>query len=467
MPTHMPHRFEKSAPQFDPTNPRSLLRYFADLDYLFTQHQVSDDQQRKRHACTYLDIDSEDLWRLVPEYKPPATFATFKTAIFTFYPGANDEYRVSDMEKLVADQARAEIESADDLGAYYRRFIAITSSLLESRRISTIFANRAFVNGFQPPLWERIHRRLREKLPDHFWDDPYDTEIVYEAGLFVFHCAHVSTSSVSAQPAISSSSASLPSPSSSHQEFFDRFFNSLSSTIASTIRRHPPPIPSTPAPIVRILSPPSHTASAADPLAKFEQDVADLQKAPVPEPNPDPAGVRIAKLQRELDELLKPAVSSPVPSHLLQTPTPAPYAAFKASQTSQDSTASRSGVPETPKTSEKPRVEPAEFHEHVYKTPSYLLARGELARRASTFMIAERSPPDRESPDINPPPAALISCISPTFAHIYDTSAHPCQFVPLFSTQYTSETFGFYSRFTHARSRPSSGKDPPCCDEIT
>jgi hypothetical protein len=78
MTTHMPHRFEKSAPRFDPTNPRSLRRYFADLDDLFIQHNVSDDQQKKRHATKYLDIEAEDFWRVIPEYKPPASFETFR-----------------------------------------------------------------------------------------------------------------------------------------------------------------------------------------------------------------------------------------------------------------------------------------------------------------------------------------------------------------------------------------------------
>jgi hypothetical protein len=160
MTTYMPTRNQKSAPRFNPKNPRSLRRYFADLAHLFVQHNVSDDQQKKRHATTYVDIDTEDFWRVIPEYKPPASFETFRDAIFKYYPGADDEYRISDLENLVAEQARVEIENREDLAAYYRKFGALSSSLLETRRVSSIFVNRIFVRGFQPSLWLRIEKRL-------------------------------------------------------------------------------------------------------------------------------------------------------------------------------------------------------------------------------------------------------------------------------------------------------------------
>jgi hypothetical protein len=108
----------------------------------------------------YLNIEAEDFWRVIPEYKPPASFETFRDAIFKYYPGADNEYRICDLEKLVADQARVEIESIGDLASYYRKFGALSSSLLETQRISSIFVNRLYVRGFQPSLWVHIERRL-------------------------------------------------------------------------------------------------------------------------------------------------------------------------------------------------------------------------------------------------------------------------------------------------------------------
>jgi hypothetical protein len=89
MTTYMPTRNQKSTPRFDPKNPRSLRRYFTDLAHLFVQHNVSDDQQKKRHATTYLDIDTEDFWGVIPEYKLLASFETFHDVIFKYYPGAD------------------------------------------------------------------------------------------------------------------------------------------------------------------------------------------------------------------------------------------------------------------------------------------------------------------------------------------------------------------------------------------
>src|SRR5882724_10612919 len=61
-PITMPLRGDRSAPHFDPSQPRELRRYFADLAVHFTRSKIDDNQEKKRYACRYVDIDTEELW---------------------------------------------------------------------------------------------------------------------------------------------------------------------------------------------------------------------------------------------------------------------------------------------------------------------------------------------------------------------------------------------------------------------
>ena len=88
----MPSRGDRAAPQFDPKQPRGLRRYFADLEVQFGKAAVTDIPTQKRYACSYVDIDTSELWELIPEYADVTkTFDNFKTAIGELYPGSQDE----------------------------------------------------------------------------------------------------------------------------------------------------------------------------------------------------------------------------------------------------------------------------------------------------------------------------------------------------------------------------------------
>jgi hypothetical protein len=212
--------------------------------------------------------------------------------------------------------------------------------------------------------------------------------------MFMLYGTPTSGPSVPDKPALSQSPAltSLPSP--SHQEFFDQFFSNLSSTIACAMRHPPTSSPLTPAPTVSVQSPAPPTVPAPTPapaslpvstpdsaevhLTRLERDLAELQKATVPEPKPDLAHVCIAKLEKELEELCKPSLVSP---RSVQSPPPASRVDNQTSPVFM--------------------VHGAEIIEQVRQTPPYMLARGELALRASTFMITEPS----RVPDAMPHPA--------------------------------------------------------------
>jgi hypothetical protein len=137
-PSTMLPRGHGSAPKFTPDVPRELQHYFKELELLFGPAQVVDNMEKKKHTCRYIDIDTMDLWKAIPEFDITRTFDEFKSAIFKLYPGSESErkWTIADMDKLVGEQLGMGILNVSDLGNHYRVFYTITQILLTKNRIS-------------------------------------------------------------------------------------------------------------------------------------------------------------------------------------------------------------------------------------------------------------------------------------------------------------------------------------------
>jgi hypothetical protein len=201
-PIAMPLRRDHSAPYFDPRQPRELRSYFADLADHFAQSEIDDDQEKKRYACRYVDIDTEELWESRLERSDRAkSFSDFVQAIYRLYPGAEgqQQWLVADMERLVEERSQMGIRTLGDLGDYYRSFIAITTFLCGRNRLSNRDQSQAFMQGLSCDLRDRVSRRLQLKFPDHLADDPYRLDDIYEAAQFILHGTATSVSITATQ----------------------------------------------------------------------------------------------------------------------------------------------------------------------------------------------------------------------------------------------------------------------------
>ena len=187
-PIHMPVRGERSAPTFDKTKPRELLRFFDELEYLFERAQLTDSSDRKKQLLRYVDVDTEQIWRTFPEFKlEDKTYTDLKEAILKYYPDASGDYVYSlrDMDLMIGERQRLGIASANDLTAYHLQFIAITSWLIDKKQLGDLEQQRAYVRAFQSPLLSAINNRLQLKKPDHHPNIPYEVQDVYEAARFI------------------------------------------------------------------------------------------------------------------------------------------------------------------------------------------------------------------------------------------------------------------------------------------
>ncbi|KAF9816817.1 hypothetical protein IEO21_03897 [Rhodonia placenta] len=186
----MPPRGHSTAPSFDPSEVRSLRRYFQDLEALFVRCQITDEAAKKQWAVRYPSIDVADLWETIESFIDVAkSYNDWKADIRALYPGADDtrKWSLADMDQLIGERARIGIHNAADLGCYYRDFMAITKHLIAQNRLSPIEQSRAFLRGFQPALLTRLETRLHLKHPDHYADDPYTMAEIHAAATFILH----------------------------------------------------------------------------------------------------------------------------------------------------------------------------------------------------------------------------------------------------------------------------------------
>ncbi|EED83114.1 predicted protein [Postia placenta Mad-698-R] len=140
----MPPRGHSTAPSFDPSEVRSLRRYFQDLEALFTRCQITDEAAKKQWAVQYPSIDVADLWETIESFIDVAkSYNDWKADVRALYPGADDtrKWSLADMDQLIGERARIGIHNAADLGCYYRDFMAITKHLIAQHRLSTIEQN--------------------------------------------------------------------------------------------------------------------------------------------------------------------------------------------------------------------------------------------------------------------------------------------------------------------------------------
>ena len=84
---HMPAASNQNAPRFDPAKPRELQRYFDEVVQLLRDCSITDEADKKFHTVRYLDCDTADTWKQLPEYDAAHNYDAFKEAVWKLYPG--------------------------------------------------------------------------------------------------------------------------------------------------------------------------------------------------------------------------------------------------------------------------------------------------------------------------------------------------------------------------------------------
>ena len=130
----------------------------------------------------------EWLWKTAHTFTDLAcSYEDFKAEIIALYPEAiaAQEHTLVDLDRVVSDCARTQIGSEAELREFYHEFLTISRSLISKGRISMQMQSHQFLASFEPRLGTAICARLHVKFPDQFPDDPYNTDAIFNAALYV------------------------------------------------------------------------------------------------------------------------------------------------------------------------------------------------------------------------------------------------------------------------------------------
>ncbi|OAX31221.1 hypothetical protein K503DRAFT_806256 [Rhizopogon vinicolor AM-OR11-026] len=121
----MPFHQELSAPSFDPAQPRSLLRYFGDLE---------------RWTLRYVPIEVADLWECLPGWISATDWPALKSSVAARHPACHDEHRYSfaDFVTLVDGQASQGIHSINQWSKFLNQFLIVSQYLLARHHLDPL-----------------------------------------------------------------------------------------------------------------------------------------------------------------------------------------------------------------------------------------------------------------------------------------------------------------------------------------
>lgn len=139
----MPARGHATAPTFDPSQPRTLRQYFADLEVLYTSCQIATEVEKKRYVAHYTDIDTSELIESQDKFGDTTKmYADLKSALLKLYPGAEEErkYTNKDLESLILLWQCCGIHSVSELGSYHRDFLTISHDSSFQNSVSLVYS---------------------------------------------------------------------------------------------------------------------------------------------------------------------------------------------------------------------------------------------------------------------------------------------------------------------------------------
>jgi hypothetical protein len=184
--TDLPGRGERSAPSFD-GGAEELGRYFAELEALYTRHNVDDEQEKKQGTLKYLTTAAlERTWRSSDTLADQTTdFDDFKEEMFELYPGSSDDvFTIHHLDTLVGQRTWLGVQNATELGHFHLEFRTISKYLISKNRLSQAEQTRGFLRGLQPELENKVKQRLQITKPQHNPQDPYNLKDLFDAASF-------------------------------------------------------------------------------------------------------------------------------------------------------------------------------------------------------------------------------------------------------------------------------------------
>lgn len=197
----MPTRNHHSAPKFD-GKAASLSPFLDEVEQLGEACGLSP-KQIIEWAIRYAPNEERELWEM-QESVGTEEWKKFKKELFELYPGSTGErkYSIANLQTLIDKQALANIEEAEDFGAYRRSFLTVATYLKKKARLTDREISIYFLQGLESSFRGKVQGQLKAENPTHHSDDPYTLAEISTAALFILSCNHTEVSRKDNSPAM-------------------------------------------------------------------------------------------------------------------------------------------------------------------------------------------------------------------------------------------------------------------------
>ncbi|SJL17308.1 uncharacterized protein ARMOST_20857 [Armillaria ostoyae] len=158
----MPRPTSRDAPKFDSDEPENLRRFLGQMEDLFSDYSITDDDEKKKKLVRYTDARTEEEWQALEEYDN-GTFTEFKEAVLKNYPEAADA-ETGTWERLTRISCKFSNLGADERESYLkfkRRFLTEAKKLQKPPALVT---NRELVEKFTELLSPAFRANIASRL---------------------------------------------------------------------------------------------------------------------------------------------------------------------------------------------------------------------------------------------------------------------------------------------------------------
>ncbi|KAK0421578.1 hypothetical protein EV421DRAFT_1973878 [Armillaria borealis] len=158
----MPRPTSRDTPKFDSDEPENLRRFLGQMEDLFSDYSITDDDEKKKKLVRYTDACTEEEWQALEEYDN-GTFAEFKEAVLKNYPEAADA-ETGTWERLTRISRKFSNLGADERESYLkfkRRFLTEAKKL---QKPPALVMNRELVEKFTESLSPAFRANIVSRL---------------------------------------------------------------------------------------------------------------------------------------------------------------------------------------------------------------------------------------------------------------------------------------------------------------
>ena len=159
----MPLPGSRGAPFFDKSKPIELLRFIDQMEDLFEEYGIRDDQEKKKKLGKYADQQTEFEWKAFNEFDDTSTFVEFKKALIDDYPDAQmaGKGTLTALKKVCKENSKLLESDYAELKALTRSFRAQQKLLMTP---PVLVSNRELVDMFLGCLRESFASQVRSSL---------------------------------------------------------------------------------------------------------------------------------------------------------------------------------------------------------------------------------------------------------------------------------------------------------------